>query len=155
MAGKAKPEKSQESRPMKYESFIPMAEPPPEPAPPPPAPPEPPPTYQRLSLGAAPEKKNPLPTAGEVSHQEPQCRECGKVVGPVRRLASNFCSRRCASRFERENKRLEAHVAQLVAGLSKPKPKPYGDACKNWLFHRAHLVREREETKKALRGRKA
>jgi len=149
---KGKPE-SQGGSHEQYDSFIPTPEPEP-PAPPPPAPPEPRPKYLIASLGAAPEKKNPLPTAGEVSHQEPQCRECGKVVGPVRRLASNFCSRRCASKFEKESKRLETQVAQLVAVLVKPTPPPYGDRCANWVWHRAHLVREREETKKALRGRK-
>jgi len=119
-----------------------------EPAPkaepePPPAEQKTPPKYQRFSLGAVAEKKN-LRTGRGFSNPDkspPACLECGKAVGAVRRLASRFCSRRCASRFDKETARLEA----IELELRRPKPPPYGDGgdtCINWLWHRAHLVKD-------------
>jgi len=164
MIGKAKRQKETEVMTEKRSSFLGF-EPEPEPEPkPPPAPPEPEPIYRRVPLSA---KKSegfsgdpPLESASEgqpgpkFSSQATKCRKCGKSVGPIRRLASsNFCSRRCATRFEKETGRLEAVAAEIDRVLLRPKPPPYGDACRNWLWHRSHLVKETQDVKSTLRRR--
>ena len=81
----------------------------------------------------------------------PVCRLCGKPVGPVRRLSSSFCSRRCSSKFERSKSELEKKCIEVERELSNVRPPPFDDGCRNWLHHRAHLVRELHQTKRELR----
>jgi len=141
-------------------------EPAPKPEPtPPPAEQKTPPISQRFSLGAVAveaEKKSTDIKAGlsdegvsgstraknssNPNQSPPACLECSKTVGAVRRLASRFCSRRCASRFEKESQRLEA----IELELRRPKPPPYGDgdSCTNWLWHRRHLVEDVAKSKR-------